>query len=177
MRTLLFLIPLYLTISCSSETEKEVQSKPAMIEILNEEPTQPEKEVTKTEQEWKKELSDLEYHVLRKDGTEPPNSPIYKQFKDQGEGVYYCAGCGAELFSSEEKFDSRSGWPSFYAPSDQENIKYNIDYKIGYKRTEVRCGKCDGHLGHVFEGEGFGTPTDKRYCINGVCLNFLPEDE
>lgn len=149
----------------------------AVIEIIKKEPTQPSEEVEKSKEEWEKELSPVEYHVLRESGTEPPNGKIYKQFKDQGKGVYYCAGCGAELFSSEEKFDSGSGWPSFYAPSEEKNVKLDVDYKIGYKRVEIKCDKCDGHLGHVFEGEGYNTPTDKRYCVNGVCLKFLPEEE
>jgi len=147
----------------------------AVIEIIDKAPEQPTKEVEKTKEEWKSELSEVEYVVLREAGTEPANGNIYKQFKKQGEGVYFCAGCGAELFSSKEKFDSGSGWPSFYGPSAEKNIKLDVDYKIGYKRVEIRCDKCDGHLGHVFEGEGYKTPTNKRYCVNGVCLKFLPE--
>ena len=149
----------------------------AMIEIIEKEPTQPEAVVNKTKEEWQKELSPVEFHVLREAGTEPANGKIYKQFKAQEGGVYYCAGCGAELFSSKEKFDSGSGWPSFYAPSEEKNITLDVDYKIGYKRVEVKCAKCDGHLGHVFEGEKYNTPTDERYCVNGVCLKFLPEKE
>ncbi len=148
----------------------------AVIREVKDAPDQPLSEVKKSDEEWQQVLSPIEYHVLRKAGTEPPNGKIYQQFKTQGEGVYYCAGCGAELFSSKEKFDSGSGWPSFYAPS-AENIKLDIDQKIGYKRVEIRCNKCDGHLGHVFEGEGFQTPTDQRYCVNGVCLTFSPKED
>lgn len=149
----------------------------AMIEVIEKAPEQPESVVEKSAEEWEQDLSPIEFHVLRKAGTEPANGKIYKQFKSQGEGVYYCSGCGAELFSSKEKFDSGSGWPSFYAASAEQNIKLDVDYKIGYKRVEIRCDKCDGHLGHVFEGEGHATPTDKRYCVNGVCLKFLPQEE
>jgi len=155
--------------------ERKARYSEAMIEIIDSTPEQPSQEVKKTAEQWAKELSAEEYHVLRKAGTEPANGAIYKQFKAQGEGVYYCAGCGAELFTSKEKFDSGSGWPSFYAPSVEDNITLDVDYKIGYKRVEIKCSKCDGHLGHVFEGERFDTPTDKRYCVNGVCLQFQPK--
>ncbi|MCA8966824.1 MAG: peptide-methionine (R)-S-oxide reductase MsrB, partial [Planctomycetes bacterium] len=115
--------------------------------------------------------------ILRKAGTEAPNGEVYEKFKKQGAGTYYCAGCGAELFSSNEKFDSHCGWPSFYDPANAKNVKTSVDYKIGYARTEVLCAVCDGHLGHVFTGEGFDTPTDKRYCINGTVLKFVPKEE
>ena len=104
-------------------------------------------------------------------------SAMYLEFKKQGAGTYYCAGCDIELFSSKEKFDSRCGWPSFYDPSQAKNITTTVDYHLGYPRTEVRCANCDGHLGHVFTGEGFDTPTDKRYCINGTVLKFVPLNE
>lgn len=149
----------------------------AVMDVIKEEPEQPKEPVVRTKEEWQQQLTSVEYEVLREAGTEPSNGAIYKQFKKQGKGTYYCVGCNAELFTSEAKFDSRSGWPSFYDVAVKENIKLDVDYKIGYKRVEILCGKCDGHLGHVFEGEGFDTPTDKRYCVNGVCLKFLPEGE
>lgn len=155
---------------------KKADYSEVKMKVLEKAPVQPEKEVKKSSEEWQKELSDQEYYVLRNAGTEPPNSPIYKQFKAQGEGAYYCVACGAKLFSSETKFDSGSGWPSFY-DAVKKNITLDEDFHLGYKRVEVRCGKCDGHLGHVFEGEGYGNPTDKRYCINGVCVAFLPKGE
>jgi peptide-methionine (R)-S-oxide reductase len=139
-------------------------------------PTPPEGPVTKTDAEWKAELTPEQYDILRKAGTESPNGEVYKQFKHQGSGTYYCAGCGAKLFSSKEKFDSGCGWPSFYDPAKAENVVTDTDYKMGYPRTEVRCAVCGGHLGHVFTGEGFDTPTDKRYCINGTVLKFVPDD-
>ena len=136
-------------------------------------PTQPEKTVTKTDAEWKKQLTPEQYRIARQAGTEAPNGKVYKQFKNQGAGTYYCAGCDAELFSSKEKFDSRCGWPSFYDPSKAENVKSFTD--PDGRRVEVRCGICDSHLGHVFTGEGFNTPTDQRYCINGTVLKFVPD--
>jgi len=145
------------------------------MKVLESAPEQPEKEVVKTEEEWKEVLSKVEFHVLRKAGTEPANGAIYKDFKKHEEGEYYCVACGAHLFSSKTKFDSGSGWPSFY-DAIHKNIKLDEDFHLGYKRVEVRCGKCDGHLGHVFEGEPYGNPTDKRYCINGVCLAHVPTE-
>ena len=139
--------------------------------------SQPIKTVKKTDEEWKKTLTPEQYRILRKAGTERANGEVYKEFKKQGAGTYYCAGCDAELFSSKEKFDARCGWPSFYDPSKAKNIKTSVDYLLGYPRTEVKCAVCDGHLGHVFEGEGFDTPTDKRYCINGTVLKFVPAGE
>lgn len=129
--------------------------------------------IVKSAEEWKKILSPEEYRVTRTAGTERAYSDNYEKFKKQGEGTYYCVCCAAELFDSSTKFDSRCGWPSFYDESKAKNIKTKTDYKIGYARTEVVCGKCDAHLGHVFTGEGFGTPTDKRYCINAVALKFV----
>ncbi len=135
------------------------------------------KKVMKTEEEWKAQLTPEEFRILRKAGTERPNGKIYEEFKEHGAGVYFCIGCDTELFSSNEKFDSHCGWPSFFDPSKVENVKTSVDYLLGYPRTEVLCAVCDGHLGHVFTGEGFDTPTDKRYCINGTVLRFRPNVE
>jgi peptide-methionine (R)-S-oxide reductase len=135
------------------------------------------KKVMKTEEEWKAQLTPEEFRILRKAGTERPNGKIYEEFKEHGTGVYFCIGCDTELFSSNEKFDSHCGWPSFFDPSKVENVKTSVDYLLGYPRTEVLCAVCDGHLGHVFTGEGFDTPTDKRYCINGTVLRFRPNVE
>lgn len=146
------------------------------------------KELTKeeiakmTDEEWKKKLTPEQYHILRKAGTERSNGKVYKEFKAQGAGTYYCAGCNAELFSSKTKFDSQCGWPSFYDPAKAKNVKTSIDFHLGYARTEVLCKVCDGHLGHVFEGESFAafngktTPTKQRYCINGTVLKFVPDN-
>jgi peptide-methionine (R)-S-oxide reductase len=148
-----------------------------IIEVLKETPAQPAETVQKTDEEWRKTLTPEQYRILRQAGTERANGQVYKEFKDQGGGTYYCAGCNTELFSSKEKFDSHCGWPSFYDPSKAKNIKTTTDYHLGYARTEVRCAVCDGHLGHVFTGEGYDTPTDKRYCINGTVLKFVPFPE
>ncbi len=122
----------------------------------------------KPEEQWRAELSAAEYHVLREAGTERPFSSEYEH--DQTVGVYRCRGCGTELFRSETKFDAQCGWPSFYSPLAEDRVEYLEDDSLGMKRTEVRCANCGSHLGHVFSGEGFPTPTDLRYCINGIAL-------
>lgn len=168
-----------LGVSCAEADDEKpatATGKENIIEVLKEAPPQPTAPVKKTEEEWKKILTPEQYRILREAGTERADGPVYKEFKAQGGGTYYCAGCGAELFTSKEKFDSHCGWPSFYDPS-KANVKYQTDYLLGYARTEVLCKVCDGHLGHVFEGEGFSTPTDKRYCINGTVLKFVPFPE
>lgn len=145
-----------------------------MMETSAATPADPAGKVEKTDEEWKKLLTPEQYHILRESGTEAPNGSVYKAFKHQGKGTYHCAGCGALLFSSDQKFDSGCGWPSFYDPAKAENVTTRKDTSFGTTRIEVNCAKCDGHLGHVFEGEGFDTPTDKRYCINGVGLVYVP---
>ena len=147
------------------------------METAKEAPAQPDKPVKKTDEEWKKELTPEQYYILRQSGTERANGQVYQEFKKQGAGTYFCAGCDAELFSSKTKFDARCGWPSFYDPSKAKNVKTVKDVSLGMVRVEVRCAVCDGHLGHVFEGEGFNTPTDQRYCINGIALKFVPDKE
>lgn len=135
-----------------------------------------EKDVSKiSDAEWKKRLTPEQYRILRKSGTERSNGKVYQEFKAQGAGTYFCAGCNTELFSSKEKFDSHCGWPSFYDPAKAKNVKSIIETD-GSGRIEVRCAKCDGHLGHVFKGEGFNTPKDQRYCINGTVLKFVPAE-
>ena len=152
----------------------ETKKSDTAIEVMEKAPEQPTDFVKKTDEEWKKELTPEQYRILREAGTERADGQVYEEFKKQGGGTYYCAGCNAELFTSTEKFDSHCGWPSFYDPSKAKNVKYNVDYHLGYARTEVVCKRCEGHLGHVFEGEKFDTPTDKRYCINGTVLKFVP---
>ncbi len=124
--------------------------------------------IDKTDQEWRAQLSPAEYAVLRKAGTERPYTGEYTDTKTVG--VYKCRACDAELFRSETKFDSHCGWPSFFAPLAEERVEYIEDTALGMKRVEVRCANCGSHLGHVFEGEGYGTPTDLRYCINSISL-------
>lgn len=164
-------------LSCVRAEDKDSPNKNTIMEVSEKAPEQPKGPVEKSDEEWKKELTPEQYRILREAGTERANGQVYKEFKEQGAGTYYCAGCNAELFSSKEKFDSHCGWPSFYDPAKAKNVKYETDYLLGYARTEVRCAVCDGHLGHVFKGEGFDTPTDKRYCINGTVLKFVPEAE
>lgn len=132
-------------------------------------------DVEKTEEEWKAELSPAEYDVLRKAGTERPFSSSYET--DPTVGVYACRACGAELFRSETKFDAHCGWPAFYEPLAEDRVEYIEDRSMfGGVRTEVRCARCGSHLGHVFKGEGFGTPTDERFCINGIALSLEPKN-
>lgn len=137
-------------------------------------PAEPTAPVVKTAAEWKEALSPEQYHILRQAGTEAPNGQTYKEFKRQGKGSYHCAGCKALLFSSDHKFDSGCGWPSFYDPAKAENVRLKVDHSLGRTRTEVVCAICEGHLGHVFAGEGYDTPTDQRYCINGGGLIYVP---
>lgn len=129
--------------------------------------------VEKTEQQWQKELNEDEYYVLRQKGTERPFTGVYNNFKK--EGTYLCAACGAELFSSDTKFDSGSGWPSFYRPLSEKSVEEHRDYSHGMIRTEIVCARCGGHLGHVFNDGP--KPTGQRYCINSVSLDFKPDEE
>src|SRR5919197_252654 len=130
-------------------------------------------EVAKSDDEWRRQLTPAEYRVLREAGTEAPWTGEYTDTKTIG--VYNCRACGAELFRSDTKFDSHCGWPSFWSPLADDRVILRSDRTHGMIRTEVLCANCHSHLGHVFEGEGYGTPTDLRYCINSISLTF--EDE
>ena len=130
------------------------------------------KDLPKTEQEWRTRLNPAEFRVLRQAGTEAPWTGEYTDTKTKG--VYRCRACGFELFSSDTKFDSHCGWPSFWTPLAQDRVRLIEDSSMGMRRTEVRCANCGSHLGHVFEGEGYGTPTDQRYCINSISLTLEP---
>ena len=129
-------------------------------------------QIEKTEAEWRKELGEERYRVLRQAGTEAAFSGDL--LNNKGKGEYVCGGCGAPLFASDSKYDSGSGWPSFTAPADASAVDEHHDHSHGMTRTEVRCAKCEGHLGHVFpDGPG---PEGLRYCINSASLGFAPND-
>ncbi|MBT8324473.1 MAG: peptide-methionine (R)-S-oxide reductase MsrB [Winogradskyella sp.] len=156
MKKLITLSLIAVLFSCNGSAQKNNETKESF-------------EVTKTTEQWKKELTEKQYYVLREAGTERPfSSPLNKNYE---KGTYHCAGCDAPLFKSEHKFDSGTGWPSF----DREikgNVAYSTDYNLGYARTEEHCATCGGHLGHVFN-DGPKETTGKRHCINGAALKFV----
>lgn len=133
-----------------------------------------ELKVIKTPDQWRAQLTDLQYRVLRESATEAPFTGEYTDFT--GTGSYRCRACGAELFRSEHKFASHCGWPSFYTAAAGDRVRLFEDRSLpGRPRTEVRCDACDSHLGHVFSGEGYDTPTDERWCINSASLEFIAD--
>jgi peptide-methionine (R)-S-oxide reductase len=140
------------------------------VEVMRSKAELPAPSVSKTDAEWRQQLSPEQYEVLREAGTERAFTGEYTD--NHKVGVYRCRACGTELFRSTEKFDSHCGWPSFFSPLAGDRIIERTDRGWGMSRTEVLCAACHGHLGHVFEGEGYGTPTDLRYCINSVSLQF-----
>lgn len=126
-----------------------------------------------SDEEWRERLTPEQYHILRSEGTEQScSSPLLGV---EGHGTFYCAGCGHKLFSTDSKFDSKTGWPSFYEPIDEYAVGTTTDYKLGYPRTEVHCANCGSHLGHVFKDGP--PPTGLRYCMNGLALEYVREDD
>jgi peptide-methionine (R)-S-oxide reductase len=126
-------------------------------------------EIAKTDDDWRSLLTPEQYAILRKEGTEPPFKNAY--YKNKAHGVYLCAGCDLPLFSSDAKYDSHTGWPSFWRPINDSSVQTKTDYKLLYPRTEVHCRRCGGHLGHVFNDGP--PPTYLRYCINSAALKFV----
>jgi peptide-methionine (R)-S-oxide reductase len=132
-------------------------------------------QVVKSDKEWREQLSPQEYAVLRQAGTERAFTGEYVDTKTVG--VYECRACGTELFRSDTKFESHCGWPSFFSPLAGDRVILREDRSFGSVRTEVLCATCHSHLGHVFEGEGYATPTDQRYCINSISLRIKPDEQ
>ena len=167
----LLMVPLLGLMAAASACAAEEQ-KPATRET-NMQENKPQ--VVLSEEEWKKRLTAEQFAVTRKAGTERPFGEIYKTNEKQGEGTYYCVCCGAELFTSNEKFHSGCGWPSFYDASKAKNVLEKPDNSHGMVRIETVCKRCGAHLGHVFDGESISkdTPTNRRFCINGVALKFV----
>ena len=165
MKIKIGIILLILFASCKGRSQEKGMAKETKSEETKEFPVQ------KTKEAWKAELTDAEYYVLREAATENPFTSELLENKQKG--TYVCAACKTPLFKSETKFDSGTGWPSFYEEIEG-NVEYDVDYKVCYKRTEEHCATCGGHLGHVFEDGP--APTGLRHCINGVALDFVPEN-
>tara|TARA_B110000444_G_C18782875_1_gene568367 strand:- start:919 stop:1404 length:486 start_codon:yes stop_codon:yes gene_type:complete len=160
MKKYFYLILFALLISCQGNSQENNNNKK-------------EYSLVKTDSEWKSSLSNLAYNVLRKGATERPFSgPLNKNKK---EGTYVCGGCRTPLYKSQHKFDSGTGWPSFDR-GIEENLEYDVDYKIGYPRSELKCNTCGGHLGHMFK-DGPPQTTGLRHCINSAALNFISKNE
>ena len=158
---MIVLLPLY--ISCAQQNQKSNQSKGQEMSP----------KIQKSDKEWKEILSPEQYHVLREKGTERPFTGEYWNTKDKG--VYKCAACGAELFSSDTKFESDCGWPSFYDVMNNKNIITRDDFSLGMHRVEVMCANCGGHLGHIFEDGP--KPTGQRYCINSLSIKLIKKEK
>jgi len=161
MKKIANLLLFILVVSCSGNAQEPKKEKKKIFKI------------EKTASEWKKILSPKQYYVLREAGTEKPfSSPLNKIYE---KGIFVCAGCKTPLYKSEHKFDSGTGWPSFDR-AIKGNVEIDVDYKIGYARTELKCNTCGGHLGHSFD-DGPSKTTGKRHCINGNALKFIKKNK
>jgi peptide-methionine (R)-S-oxide reductase len=169
-RILILLIIATASFSCTNAQVKTKKTEKNM----SENKTNPafsrnnQEKVELTEEDWKKALTPEQYYIARQKGTERPWTSKFEKFEEKG--TYYCAACGNTLFQSNTKFDSGCGWPSFFEPVNKKSLIYTPDNTLGMQRTEVQCGRCKAHLGHVFEDGP--PPTGLRYCINGVILGF-----
>ncbi|WP_423818066.1 peptide-methionine (R)-S-oxide reductase MsrB [Salinimicrobium sp. TIG7-5_MAKvit] len=182
MKILLFLIAAVLTLACNEgkKTEKGAtlmtQVKEVPVQTQNYDSVRADTievgNVTRSKAEWKQLLTPEEYEILRQAGTEPAFRNAY--YDNKKEGIYYCGGCSLPLYSSNTKFDSGTGWPSFYAPIDSKLVKRKIDRRYGMERVEVVCAQCDSHLGHIFPYDG--VPTEERHCLNSLALDFKQMD-
>ncbi len=180
----LFLLLSFLSIACTAQKSKAVSDAPTNTSEKSQTVDNQEKEILltlpngtkisgleKSEELWASELSDNAFYVLREKGTERAFTGRYWDYKEKG--IYACSACGMPLFDSETKYKSGTGWPSYYQPIEDEYIREDTDYDLGYGRTEVMCNRCGGHLGHVFKDGP--KPTGLRYCINSISLQFIEE--
>ena len=161
MKIFYFILTFLLMMSCNSISQEKNNVQQRKYTVI------------KSDKEWKEQLPQMSYYVLRKAGTERAFSGPLNYIKDNG--IYVCAGCQAPLYESKHKFESGTGWPSFDR-GFEENLEYDVDYKIGYPRSELKCNKCGGHLGHMFN-DGPKNTTGKRHCINSAALNFIPTND